>query len=116
MCRSVLSNRTVFRPSLLRTQVAEALGGSDPDRVAERIMAHCGPGGLLASVLQVDCPACGFSAQLSLSAFDMRADAVLTCGRCGGDFRPTAAPACESLRVNEEFCRYLRLVFGKPAG
>lgn len=53
---------------------------------------------------------------MSLSAFDMRADAVLTCGRCGGDFRPTAAPACESLRVNEEFCRYLRLVFGKPAG
>jgi hypothetical protein len=115
-CRAVLAGRTSLRPSLLQTQVAEALGGSDPDAVLQRILAHCGDGGLLVRVLRAECPACAAAVELRIGASTPRDDAVIACGRCGGSLRLSGLAADEALLVNEQFCEYLRLVFGKPPG
>ena len=113
-CRAVLAGRTSIRPSLLQTQVAEALGGSDPGTVLRRIQAHCEDGGLLVRVLCTECPACAAAVELRPGASTACDAAIIACGRCGGSFRLADLAADEALVVNEQFCEYLRLVFGKP--
>lgn len=115
VCRAALAGRTSLRPSLLQTQVAEALGGSDPDTVLQRIQAHCGDGGLLVRVLCAECPACAAAVEFRPGASTARADAI-ACSRCGESLRLPGLAAGEALVVNEQFCEYLRLVFGKPPG
>lgn len=112
-CRAVLAGRTSLRPSLLQTQVAEALGGSDPDMVLQRIQAHCGDGGLLVRVLRAQCPVCAAAVELRVGASIARDAATIVCSRCGGNLRLSDLTADEALLVNEQFCEYLRLVFGK---
>ena len=116
VCRSILSGKVSFRPSLLHTQVAESLGGSDPTLVDERVRAHCGEGKLLRAVLRVVCPACGFANSLMVPAAGMRPDATLLCGGCGGNFRLADAEGDETLWVNEDFCQYFQIAIQGALG
>jgi len=116
VCRSALSGKASFRPSLLYTQVAESLGGSDPALVAQRVRAHCGDGMLLRAVLRVACPVCGFANSLTTTAADLCPDAAIACGGCGGQFRIASAEGDETLQVNKEFCQYLRVAIKGMSG
>ena len=116
VCRSVMSGKVSFRPSLLHTQVAESLGGSEPALVDERVRAHCGEGKLLRAVLRVVCPTCGFANSLMVPAAGMCHDATLMCGDCGGNFRLADAEGDETLWVNEDFCQYFQIVVRGMSG
>lgn len=116
VCRSVMSGKVSFRPSLLYTQVAESLGGSDQGLVAQRVLAQCGEGMLLRTVLRVACPACGFANELTAPPSGMRQDATLVCAGCAGNFRLSGAEAEETLWVNNDFCEYLRIAIKGMSG
>lgn len=112
VCRSVLLGDSSFRPSLLCTQVAESLGGSDAALVESRIIEHCGKGQLLRVVVRISCPTCGRANLLPIPVADIQPDATMACAHCEQSFRISGSGADESLEINQDFCEYLRASTG----